>query len=126
MDSLITILLSPHNNRMSGLLTRAYAIEADRTCICVEEERELQNMIDINSNIMPLSSTPGQETSDLEVLLGPAGESDREADTGLLDSSTESLENTTLASVQMELATLSVSREASSPTQMPGQQPVSE
>jgi hypothetical protein len=62
MDSLITILLSPHNNRMSGLLTGAYAIEVARICICVEKERELQDMIDSNSSIMPLSSTPCQET----------------------------------------------------------------
>ena len=40
----------------------------------------------------------------------------------LLDSSSESSENTELDSVQMELTTLSVSREAS-PTQMTGQHP---
>jgi hypothetical protein len=51
-----------------------------------------------------------------------AGESDSAADTGLLDSSTESLENTEVDSIQMELASLSVSRDAS-PTQMTGQHP---
>ena len=70
MDTLINILLSPHNNRMTGMLTRAYAFHSARTCICVEEERELQEELDNNSNIKPLSSTLRQEIADLEVLLG--------------------------------------------------------
>jgi hypothetical protein len=54
-------------------------------------EEELQDELDRNSNIKPLSSTLCQEIVDREVLLG---ESDRAAETGLLDSSIESLENT--------------------------------
>jgi hypothetical protein len=42
MDTLIHILISPHNNRLTGLLTGAYTFHAARTCICVDEERELQ------------------------------------------------------------------------------------
>ena len=40
MDDLIGILLSPHGNRMSGLLAGAYNTTAAEHCICVEEEEE--------------------------------------------------------------------------------------
>ena len=41
MDTLFHILLSPHNNKLTGKLTGAYAFHGARTCICVQEEREL-------------------------------------------------------------------------------------
>ena len=49
MDDLISILLSPHGNMMTGLLTGAYKIEAARTCICVEEGSDMFTGTDKNS-----------------------------------------------------------------------------
>ena len=37
MDLFITLLLSPHGNNLSGMLTNAYARSSARTCIFVEE-----------------------------------------------------------------------------------------
>ena len=58
MDDLISILLSPHGNRMTGLLTGAYNIQAAQHCVCVEEEGGL-----LNSNDSNLISTLRMKTS---------------------------------------------------------------
>ena len=71
----------------------------------MDEERELQEALDLNANIRPLSSPTSE---DLEVLLGAARESDTEADAGIIDLSNRSQESTGLVSIQLELATLSV------------------
>ena len=88
----------------------------------MDEERELQEALDLNSNIKPLSSTLCKEIADLEALLGAARESDSEVDAGILDLSIGSQESTGLASIQLELATLSVSQDVSA-TQMDSQHP---
>jgi hypothetical protein len=104
MDDLIGILLSPHDNRMSGLLTDAYKIEAARSCICVEEGTDMVATRDNNFNNLPSYFNLLDED-----LLGAAGMSDSEADPDILDTSSESLGSSRIASIESELASSAVS-----------------
>ena len=69
---------------------------------------------DFNSNILPPSSN--SETVDPDDLLGAARDSDGAPDPGLLNSTRESIESRSVASIQSELAALSVSQDTSGNT----------
>jgi hypothetical protein len=88
IEDLVSILLCPHGNRMSGLSVGAYAIEAARDCLCVEKEEGEATTIstDYNENLLPSYFNPADED-----LLGAAKRSHSEADPCLLDTSSESM-----------------------------------
>ena len=93
MDDLISILLSPHGNRMTGLLTGAYNIEAASNCVCVEEGRELYiGHNNNNNNSISLPSYFNLQDDDLLAAGGSETEVEPDLlDIGLLDTSGESM-----------------------------------
>ena len=112
-DTLLTILLSPHNNHMTGMLSGAYHITRAVDCICVAAGGRAMEARDINANSMPLP--PHQiEEMDPDVLLGAdRGTSPTPVNLALLDSTLESRGSQSVDKIQSDFSALTVSYDTS-------------
>ena len=90
-DTLLTILLSPHNNHLTGMIAGAYHITRATDCICVAVGGSAQEVVDINANDMPPTSPHQTDEIDMDCLLGAdMGSSPTPVNLALLDSTLES------------------------------------